>query len=98
MNTERLRDLIGEQGTSKPSSWAEVETAVEPIDVSTLPHFPEVEVYGLSNDFAVGEDFCAAFAVRAPQFFVVLRTNSAAEFLINTEGYGYAREALRLRS
>ncbi len=74
----------------KPGSWDEVPDSKYPIDETGLDVIDEDELYrgkaGTPSDY---------FAIEVPQYFILARKNGNS-YLINTEGYRYARYAVKL--
>jgi len=102
INIPALRDLLGQHGASKPEAWADIpmvqkiEDRVEFLKaLGAAPSFTERELYGSVGKHHCALDFLPSFTGNLPQFFYITRDDGQA-FLVNTEGYNYAREVIRV--
>lgn len=80
---------------SKATEWDHKGYAGQTVphaDVAHLPEFSHKEVYGHDGKTSpAASDFHRDFAGKAPQHFLLKHPNGKRS-LVNTEGYGYARE------
>ena len=76
--------------TGKATTWDEVDRYFGQIDLTGVPTFSTEQVYTVERFNGP----CTYFKTLMPRFFVLV--NLAGTFLVNTEGYNYARYAVRI--
>jgi hypothetical protein len=91
-----MRDLRAVSYNRKPSEWAKVDRIVP---ASWIPEdLPRYDAEAIGVGASPLDDFAAWFqlATPAPMIFVVKAAEG--DFLVNTEGYTYARYAARIEA